>query len=644
MSLNPGTVIQNYRLVRFIGDGGMGTVWLAEHTHLDRKVAIKCLHTQYARNAGIRARFKQEAATLAMLQHPGIVTLHDYIEDDEGAYLILEYVDGLPLDEHIQQVSGPIPAPKLREMFGQILEGFIYAHSKMIVHRDIKPSNFLVTAAGKVKILDFGIAKILTDHDRKLTKTGMNMGTVYYMSPEQVKGEAVDVRSDIYSLGVTLFQMATARCPYPQDTTEFFVYDQIVNHPLPNASDFYPGVPKSIEAIIAKATAKRPEDRFQDCVAFLEALQDEEFGENSEKKVEEVKATPLPEAKPVSIPLPTLIPVSTPVSTPLPALTPVSTPSSEPTPISPQQLPPRPPQRKRKRGWIWGLLLLMLIVGGGFVTLKQLDLVGLQSESMWVVPEDLHLWKKASVGAVDGVDDLGRIPFGSEIKVLNAAENGWKQVEWAGKQGFVNGYYLVPLDEIEVINHAMDVGVKKWFDTSYLRISLARYFHDAGLKADLPIDVFRKVYGIPKERQPIWSAKAIWEKSEYNTLIKGMQLEKGPYPKDRLPDNVVILEQRGVKPHERRLVAFKHIKVGEAYQSEVLATLDLTEFPGQSIRIGVKDKLMGYSFEEKWNFMNRIDEGQFPILLADPQNDRKAMLLLLENGRFKRYSIQKPWF
>ncbi len=642
MSLNPGTVIQNYRLVRFIGDGGMGTVWLAEHTHLDRKVAIKCLHTQYARNAGIRARFKQEAATLAMLQHPGIVALHDYIEDENGAYLVLEYVDGLPLDEHIQQVSGPIPAPKLREMFGQILEGFIYAHSKMIVHRDIKPSNFLVTAAGTVKILDFGIAKILTDHDRKLTKTGMNMGTVYYMSPEQVKGEAVDVRSDIYSLGVTLFQMATARCPYPQDTTEFFVYDQIVNHPLPNASEFYPGVPKSIESIIAKATAKRPEDRFQDCVAFLKALQDEEFGDNSEKKVEEVEAAPLPEAKPVSPPLPAPAPVSAPTPTPIsPELTPSSEPA--PAPVSaplPQQLPARPPQRKRKRGWIWGLMLVLLLIGGGgFVALWKGGLIGQQSETFWVVPEDLHLWKNAEKGTPDGKDDLGKIPFGSEIQVLNTAKNGWKQVAWSGKQGYVNGYYLVPLDEIEVINHAMDVGVKKWFDTSYLRISLARYFHDAGLKADLPKEVFRKVYGIPKERQPLWSAKAFSGKSEYNTLIKGMQLEEGPYPKDRLPDNVIILEQRGVKPFERRLVAFKHTKVGEAYESKVLATLDLDGYPDYSIRIGSKDKLMGYSFDEEPNIMNRIDKGQFPILLADPKNDRKATLLLLENGRFKEYSL-----
>ena len=118
-----------------------------------------------------------------------------------------------------------------------------------------------------------------------------------------------------------------------------------------------------------------------------------------------------------------------------------------------------------------------------------------------------------------------------------------------------------------------------------------------------------------------------------------MQLEEGPYPKDRLPDNVIILEQRGVKPFERRLVAFKHTKVGEAYESKVLATLDLDGYPDYSIRIGSKDKLMGYSFDEEPNIMNRIDKGQFPILLADPKNDRKATLLLLENGRFKEYSI-----
>jgi serine/threonine protein kinase len=270
--MHPDKIIQNYRLVRFIGDGGMGQVWLAEHTLLKRQVAIKALHHQFVRNTAIRARFRQEASTLAHLQHPGIVALHDYIEDDEGAYLVMEYVEGTPLDEFISRHSGPIATPQLEQMFAQILDGFIYAHGKQVVHRDIKPSNFLVTKAGSIKILDFGIAKILSGTDNKLTKTGTNMGTVFYMSPEQVKGESVDIRSDIYSLGVTLFQMATGQCPYQGETTEFKVYDQIVNQRLPNASSFYPGATAQIDALIHKATEKDPNRRFQNCNTFKEAL------------------------------------------------------------------------------------------------------------------------------------------------------------------------------------------------------------------------------------------------------------------------------------------------------------------------------------------------------------------------------------
>ncbi len=270
--MHPDKIIQNYRLVSFLGDGGMGQVWLAEHTPLGRKVAIKSLHPQFARNEGIRIRFRQEAATLAQLQHSSIVALYDYIEDGEGAYLVMEFVNGLPLDEYIRDVSGPIPDLQLRELFGQILEGFVYAHSMRIVHRDIKPSNFLVTKEGKIKILDFGIAKILGDGDRKLTKTGVNVGTVLYMSPEQVKGDIVDQRSDIYSLGVTLFQMVTGRSPYSMETTEFYVYDHIVNHPLPPVSEFYPGANEGHESIIYKATQKLPEDRFQSVSIFWSAF------------------------------------------------------------------------------------------------------------------------------------------------------------------------------------------------------------------------------------------------------------------------------------------------------------------------------------------------------------------------------------
>lgn len=276
----------------------MGQVWLAEHTLLGRKVAVKGLHPQFARNAGIRARFKQEAATLSMLQHPNIVSLYDYIETDAEAYLVLEYVEGTPLDEYISRKTGPIPTPQLKQLFAQILDGFIYAHAQHVIHRDIKPSNFLVTADGKVKVLDFGIAKILTDANQKLTKTGTNIGTVLYMSPEQVRGQALDARSDIYSLGVTLFQMATGQAPYPSDSAEFAVYEQIVNHPLPNAREIYPGVTAEIEALIARATAKSLEARFQSCVTFKEALLREKTQEAPVVPAAPTVAAPTPQAPP----------------------------------------------------------------------------------------------------------------------------------------------------------------------------------------------------------------------------------------------------------------------------------------------------------------------------------------------------------
>lgn len=270
--MQTGSTIQNYEVIRQIGVGGMGEVWLGRHKLIGREVAIKSLHKQLVQKESIRLRFKNEAATLARLQHPNVVALLDYHEDDEGVYLIMEYVEGMPLDEYIEQKSGPIPEPLLSQLFTQILAGVQYAHSKKIVHRDIKPSNFLITKDNTLKILDFGIAKLLDQSDHKLTKTGTAMGTVLYMSPEQVKGESVDHRSDIYSLGVTLFQMATGQCPYDKFTTEFYVYDQIVNHSLPNSKSIYPGVSDHIQFLIQRATEKNPVHRFQSGEDFSEAL------------------------------------------------------------------------------------------------------------------------------------------------------------------------------------------------------------------------------------------------------------------------------------------------------------------------------------------------------------------------------------
>ena len=267
-----GHRILQYEMVSLIGEGGMGNVYLARHTQLGRNVAIKSLLPQLARNENIRARFKNEASTMAHLQLPNIVTLYDYVEDENGLYLIMEYVEGMELDEYIRTVSGPIPAEQAIVFMQQILSAFFYAHGQGIVHRDIKPSNILITTNGTIKILDFGIAKMLSEAGNKLTKTGTQMGTVYYMSPEQVQGKEIDIRSDIYALGVTLFQMLTGTCPYEGLTTEFEVYNKIVQEPLPPANSVYPGVPGYMDFIIQRATAKNPVHRFSNCGEFIQSL------------------------------------------------------------------------------------------------------------------------------------------------------------------------------------------------------------------------------------------------------------------------------------------------------------------------------------------------------------------------------------
>jgi TonB family protein len=286
-----GQIISNYEVKSLLGAGGMGTVYLAEHVKLGRQVAIKSLHAQFVNSEEIRARFIHEAKVMGQLQHHNIVTLYDYVETETGLFLIIELVDGKPIDDYIEQVSGPIEEGKAIEMMNEILEGFQYAHEKGLVHRDIKPSNLVIAAKNKVKILDFGIAKLVGDTSSKMTKTGTQIGTVYYMSPEQVKGDELDQRSDIYALGVTFFQMLTGNSPYKGMTKEFEVFMKIVNEELPDPRTIYPGVSEHMCAVIQKATAKDANDRFQSCDEFAAALKDKSIAlspaiENSDSNLE----------------------------------------------------------------------------------------------------------------------------------------------------------------------------------------------------------------------------------------------------------------------------------------------------------------------------------------------------------------------
>lgn len=267
-----GSIIANYEIDELIDEGGMGSIYLGVHKFLPRKAAIKVLNPLLKSKPEIIERFRNEALILSQLQHPNIVSLFDYIENKEGHFIIMEYIEGENLAEYIETTTGPIPQRRTINLFLRILDAVNHAHINNIIHRDIKPSNFIITPNNNVKVLDFGIAKSIDGKSKTLTKTGLKVGTTFYMSPQQVKGQVLDRRSDIYSLGVTLFQMVTGQPPYDEYSSEYDLYNFIINEPFPDPTEFYVGVSADMKKIIQKATAKRPLDRYQSCEEFSTAL------------------------------------------------------------------------------------------------------------------------------------------------------------------------------------------------------------------------------------------------------------------------------------------------------------------------------------------------------------------------------------
>ena len=279
--------LENYKIIKKIASGGMGDVYLAEHTVLENKVAIKSLHSSLVNDEEFRKRFRTEAKTQWKLAHPNIVKLIDFQERKDGLFLIMEYVEGKQLNDYISKVTGPIPDKDLFPLFIQILSAIKYAHSKKLIHRDIKPSNILITPEGNAKVIDFGIAKS-GEEDNGLTKAGVQVGTASYMSPEQVNAEKLDNLTDIYSLGVTLFQMAVGQGPYAKETNTFKIQTSIVSDPLPNPKDIYPSISEKLVRIIEKSTQKKKKDRYQNCEEFIKSFDKEYIPEKvstTKKKV-----------------------------------------------------------------------------------------------------------------------------------------------------------------------------------------------------------------------------------------------------------------------------------------------------------------------------------------------------------------------
>lgn len=266
-----GEKINSYEVVSKIGEGGMGSVYLGKHSTINRMVAIKILREEFLRDEQIRERFINEAKTLSQLSHSNIVMLYDFMDHKSGLVLIMEYVEGISGDALIKKFPAGVPQELCVKYSLQILNGFLYAHSRGIVHRDIKPSNFIINKEGTIKILDFGIAKILKG-DVNITKAGTKMGSLMYMSPEQITGRSVDIRTDIYSLGVTLYQMLTGCLPYEAMNSEYEIQNSIINTKLPVLNSSINCCADEFNLIIQKATAKDPSERFQNCNEFITAL------------------------------------------------------------------------------------------------------------------------------------------------------------------------------------------------------------------------------------------------------------------------------------------------------------------------------------------------------------------------------------
>ncbi|MEM1414556.1 MAG: protein kinase [Myxococcota bacterium] len=275
-----GMVLQDrYRIVRKLGEGGMGAVYEGEHMLIKRRVAIKALHAQFAMNAEIVKRFHNEALAATAIGHENIIEVTDMGRFDDGSvFMVLEYLDGRDWADDIES-GGPQPVGRVVRILLQVCDALAAAHAKGIIHRDLKPENiFLIRRSGNpdfAKVLDFGISKMkdAAAPGSSMTRTGTTLGTPYYMAPEQAQGKrSIDHRADIYSLGVILFQALTGQYPFDDDSYPMLVL-KICTEPPPDPLEFRPDLPHGLVGIITRLLQKDPAARFQDCASLRAALE-----------------------------------------------------------------------------------------------------------------------------------------------------------------------------------------------------------------------------------------------------------------------------------------------------------------------------------------------------------------------------------
>ena len=354
MSSLIGRKLGKYEIIELLGQGGMATVYKGYQPDFDRFVAVKVLPPHPGQDHQFIERFRLEARTIAQLQHPHILPVHDYGNEGSILYLVMAFVDGGSLKERID--SGPMPLNQVEVLLRQVASALDYAHRRGVVHRDIKPDNVLLDAEGHALLGDFGIAKIV-EGETGLTTTGGIVGTPAYMAPEQGQGLSITPKADIYSLGVIVYEMLTGRQPFAADTPMQVVLKHITE-PVPSITQVAENVPAGLENVMRRVLAKNPEDRYDNAMEFAQ-----EFLRTVHQGTTAIKLKPLAPADSTQRANPT--PSSSAAYTPAPSLTPP--PSAELVPAASQSQPMQIVQPAPQRGGsplliLGGLAIIALLI------------------------------------------------------------------------------------------------------------------------------------------------------------------------------------------------------------------------------------------------------------------------------------------
>ncbi len=282
-----------YEIIKTIGEGGMANVYLANDTILDRKVAIKVLRGDLSNDEKFIRRFKREALSVSNLSHPNIVEVYDVGEEDGNYYIVMEYIEGKTLKQLLQK-RGALTLNEVIDIMTQLTDGLAHAHEAYIIHRDIKPQNIMIEDNGLVKITDFGIAMAL--NSTQLTQTNSVMGSVHYLPPEQANGKGSTVKSDIYSLGILMYELLTGSVPFKGDTAVEIALKHM-KEKIPSIRKQNPTIPQSVENIVLKATAKNPKNRYDNVRDMYKDLQTALQRDNEKRLVYEYPENDLEETK-----------------------------------------------------------------------------------------------------------------------------------------------------------------------------------------------------------------------------------------------------------------------------------------------------------------------------------------------------------